>query len=74
MQLLKTSGVTILRWRTCGTAKFTDAQVEAAVDQWVDTWDLTTLQVYAYENLLDYFLTVADEEELTMFMEEANNG
>ena len=54
--------------------KFTDAQVEEAVDQWVDTWDLTTLQVYAYENLLDYFLTVADEEELTMFMEEANNG
>ena len=55
-------------------AKFTDAQVEAAVDQWVDTWDLTTLQVYAYENLLDYFLTVADEEELTMFMEEDPHG
>jgi len=54
--------------------KWTDDQICSAVDQWVDTWDLETLQAYAYENLLDYFLTVADEEELTQFMEEANNG
>jgi hypothetical protein len=53
---------------------YSDEEVCAAVDRWIDTWDLETLQVYAYENLLDYFYNAADEEELIQFMEESMEG
>ena len=48
--------------------KYTDEQVEKAVDNLIDSWDMDTLVDFAHADRLHYFLHHADPEGLEVFM------
>ena len=41
-----------------------ERKVERAVDNMIDSWDMSTLMNYAFEEQLEYFFESADEEEV----------
>ena len=46
------------------TEKYTDDQIEKAVENLIDSWDMGTLVEFVYEDRLHYFLCSADMEEI----------
>ena len=47
-----------------------ERKVERAVDIMIDSWDMSTLMNYAFEEQLEYFLESADEEEVNELLKE----
>lgn len=47
-----------------------ERKVERAVDNMIDSWDMSTLMNYAFEEQLEYFLQSADEEEINELLKE----
>ena len=47
-----------------------ERKVERAVDNMIDSWDMSTLMNYAFEEQLEYFLESADEEEINELLKE----
>ena len=47
-----------------------ERKVEKAVDNMIDSWDMSTLMNYAFEEQLEYFLESADEEEVNELLKE----
>lgn len=47
-----------------------ERKVERAVDNMIDSWDMSTLMNYAFEEQLEYFLESADEEEVNELLKE----
>ena len=47
-----------------------ECKIEKAVDKMIDSWDLSTLMNFAFENRLEYFLEEADEEEVNELLKE----
>ena len=41
-----------------------EGRIEKAVDNMINSWDMSTLQNYAFEEQLEYFFESADEEEV----------
>ena len=54
--------------------KYTDEQVEKAVDNLIDSWDMDTLVDFAHADRLHYFLHHADQEEIKMLVQDFGNG
>ena len=50
------------------TEKYTNEQIEKAVDNLIDGWDMDSLVNFAYDDRLHYFLHHADPEGLEVFM------
>ena len=55
------------------TIKYTDKQIEKAVDNLIDGWDMDTLVNFAYDDRLHYFLHHADQEEIKILEQEINH-
>jgi hypothetical protein len=47
-----------------------ECKIEKAVDNMIDSWDMSTLMNYAFEEQLEYFLESADEEEINELLKE----
>lgn len=47
-----------------------ERKVERAVDNMIDSWDIETIMNYAFEEQLEYFLEIADEEEVNELLKE----
>ena len=47
-----------------------ERKIEKAVDNMIDSWDMSTLMNYAFEEQLEYFLQSADEEEINELRKE----
>ena len=47
-----------------------ERKIEKAVDNMIDSWDMSTLMNYAFEEQLEYFLGIADEEEVNELLKE----
>jgi hypothetical protein len=47
-----------------------ERKVEKAVDNMIDSWDMSTLIDYAFQEQLEYFLESADEEEVNELLKE----
>ena len=47
-----------------------ERKIEKAVDNMIDSWDMSTLMNYAFEEQLEYFLESADEEEVNELLKE----
>ena len=47
-----------------------ERKVERSVDNMIDSWDMSTLMNYAFEEQLEYFLESADEEEINELLKE----
>jgi len=47
-----------------------ECKIEKAVDNMIDSWDMSTLMNYAFEEQLEYFLESADEEEVNELLKE----
>ena len=47
-----------------------ERKVERAVDYMIDSWYMSTLMNYAFEEQLEYFLESADEEEVNELLKE----
>ena len=45
-------------------------KIEKAVDNMIDSWDLSTLKDFAFEDRLEYFIESADKEEVTELLKE----
>jgi|TARA_R110001583_G_scaffold25372_2_gene91844 hypothetical protein len=45
-------------------------KIEKAVDNMIDSWDLSTLMNFAFEDRLEYFIESADKEEVTELLKE----
>mgnify|MGYP003677586824 FL=1 len=45
-------------------------KIEKAVDNMIDSWDLSTLMNFASEDRLEYFIESADKEEVTELLKE----
>ena len=45
-------------------------KIEKAVDNMIDGWDLDTLINFAFEERLEYYLELADKEEVTELLKE----
>ena len=41
-----------------------EGRIEKAVDNMINSWDMSTLKNYAFEEQLEYFFESADEEEV----------
>ena len=52
------------------TIKYNDEQIEKAVDNLIDSWDIDTLVNFAYDDRLHYFLHSADQEEIKMLVQD----
>ena len=52
------------------TIKYTEEQIEKAVDNLIDSWDIDTLVNFAYDDRLHYFLHSADQEEIKMLVQD----
>ena len=52
------------------TIKYNDEQIEKAVDNLIDSWDIDTLVNFAYDDRLHYFLHSADQEEVSELLQE----
>ena len=52
-------------------SKYTEEQIEKAVDKMIDKWDMDTLVNFAYDDRVNYYLgdNVSDEE-IELLMEE----
>ena len=50
--------------------KYTDEQIEKAVDNLIDSWDIDTLINSAYDDRLHYYLHNADQEEVSELLQE----
>ena len=50
--------------------KYTDEQIEKAVDNLIDSWDMDTLINSAYDDWLHYYLHNADQEEVSELLQE----
>ena len=47
-----------------------ERKLEKAVNNMIDSWDMSTLMNYAFEEQLEYFLESADEEEVNELLKE----
>lgn len=47
-----------------------ERKVERAVDNMIDSWDMSTLINYAFQEQLEYFLESANEEEVNELLKE----
>ena len=47
-----------------------ERKVEKAVNNMIDSWDMSTLIDYAFQEQLEYFLESADEEEVNELLKE----
>jgi hypothetical protein len=47
-----------------------ERKVEKAVDNMIDSWDMSTLINYAFQEQLEYFLESANEEEVNELLKE----
>tara|TARA_R110000751_G_scaffold11123_2_gene39818 strand:+ start:227 stop:400 length:174 start_codon:yes stop_codon:yes gene_type:complete len=54
--------------------KYVDEQIEKAIDNLIDSWDIDTLINFAYEDRLHYYLHDADKSELNLLMSEHMEG
>ena len=45
-------------------------KIEKAVDNMIDGWDLNTLMDFAFQDRLEYYLELADKEEVTELLKE----
>tara|TARA_R110002124_G_scaffold72771_4_gene194801 strand:- start:6156 stop:6380 length:225 start_codon:yes stop_codon:yes gene_type:complete len=52
------------------TTPYTNKQVDKAIKNMVDKWDLAKLYKFAYEEMEDYFYDRADPYDLNTLMEE----
>ena len=52
------------------TIKYTEEQIEKAVDNLIDDWDIETLVIFAHLEKLNYFLYSADQEEVNELLQE----
>ena len=50
--------------------KYTDEQIEKAVNNLIDGWDMDSLINFAYDDRLHYFLHSADQEEIKMLVQD----
>ena len=55
------------------TEKYTDEQIEKAVDNLIDDWDIETLVIFAHLERLNYFLYSADQKEVSELIQEFGN-
>lgn len=53
---------------------YNDDDLETAVDNYVNGWDMDTLIEYASDRLYDYFKKVADTVEIQDFIDEYGPG
>ena len=56
------------------TEKYTNEQIEKAVDNLIDGWDMDSLVNFAYDDRLHYFLHHAVQEEIKMLVQDFGNG
>mgnify|MGYP003628338097 CR=1 FL=1 len=45
-------------------------KIEKAVDNMIDSWDLSTLMNFAFKDRLEYFIESADKEEVNELLKE----
>jgi|TARA_R110000824_G_scaffold77015_2_gene194908 hypothetical protein len=45
-------------------------KIEKAVDNMIDGWDLNTLMDFAFQDRLEYYLELADKEEVNELLKE----
>ena len=50
--------------------EYTDEQIEKAVDNLIDSWDIDSLINFAYDDRLHYFLHDADQNETEMLVQD----
>jgi len=54
--------------------EYTDEQIEKAVDNLIDSWDIGTIIEMVYEDRLHYFLHHADQEEISELIQDFTDG
>ena len=59
-----------MAWKDYNKLDKRDLHIEKAVDNMIDSWDMSTLMNYAFEEQLEYFLGIADEEEVNELLKE----
>ena len=54
--------------------EYTDEQIEKAVDNLIDSWDMGSIIEMVYEDRLHYFLHHADQEEISELIQDFTDG